>query len=304
MKSNLEIKKIIDITIKWILKTKSHLDSEKVKRPKQNGYKDDLDIWNKIAFEYFGKIENKNALNIFSWCKRNTHKFPTIVKSKISKFDDSFMEVENVTEQEIVLDLDQKDLEVIKKFIRFYEPRSKFNTDFANFLSERLQNFGIKCWLRTTGNAFKKKLSQKKSSPFTKVTVKEEYFHENFLKAKIRSAGIERINQSINVLAHGILNVSINNRINNDENTNFLDQKVTNRFTLAMCKSSLVNFYKISNDAFVDALATKNLCDHFLTENECGMNGYIQEISLSPFGYLLFSKIQVYINLFLKFLKA
>lgn len=52
---------------------------------------------------------------------------------------------------------------------------------FSNFLSEKLQNYGIKCWLKCNYNWLKKKSSQKTTSPFWKgifscVNCKKRFF--------------------------------------------------------------------------------------------------------------------------------
>lgn len=58
-------------------------------------------------------------------------------------------------------------------------------------------------------------------------------------------------------------------------------------------QSALRNFYKISNEAFLDALAVKNVTDQIFFDSKTHLKGYVQEICMSPFGFLLFSQIQV-----------
>ena len=52
---------------------------------------------------------------------------------------------------------------------------------------------------------------------------------------------------------------------------------------------------KISCDIFRDTEATKNLCDFLCVKlNEFDyLNGFVQEHSYNPFGFLLMSQIQV-----------
>lgn len=61
-----------------------------------------------------------------------------------------------------------------------------------------------------------------------------------------------------------------------------------------MMKSALIHYFKISNEVFIDALAAKNVTDQIYGESSSKLNGYIQEVSLSPFGFLLISQIKVY----------
>ena len=76
------------------------------------------------------------------------------------------------------------------------------------------------------------------------------------------------------------------------------DIKVINSKTLSKIKSEFVNRDKISNDVFQDAEAAKYIMDGLCLVENSKFYGYIQEISLSPFGFILTSYIQVK-NLFL-----
>lgn len=55
----------------------------------------------------------------------------------------------------------------------------------------------------------------------------------------------------------------------------------------------------MSNDVIVDCIAAKNLMDKLAVQlvndgKHYILNGYIQEISLDPFGFLVTSDIQVF----------
>lgn len=58
-------------------------------------------------------------------------------------------------------------------------------------------------------------------------------------------------------------------------------------------QSALRNFYRISNETYMDALAAKNVTDQIFFDSKTYLKGYVQEICMSPFGFLLFCQIQV-----------
>ena len=59
---------------------------------------------------------------------------------------------------------------------------------------------------------------------------------------------------------------------------------------------------KILSDIFRDTEATKNLCDFLCIKlNDFdSLNGFVQEHSYNPFGFLLMSQIQVNLSIILK----
>lgn len=61
-----------------------------------------------------------------------------------------------------------------------------------------------------------------------------------------------------------------------------------------MIKSEAVSRSRISNEVFIDSSATKTITDTMCLASKSNIQGYIQEIGLDPFGFLLFSDIQVY----------
>jgi hypothetical protein len=58
-------------------------------------------------------------------------------------------------------------------------------------------------------------------------------------------------------------------------------------------KSSLLHFYKISNEVFIDAQAAKNITDQIFSDSNSQLKGFLHDVSLDPFGYLLISQVQV-----------
>lgn len=63
-------------------------------------------------------------------------------------------------------------------------------------------------------------------------------------------------------------------------------------------KSEFFHRYRISSDIFIDAIATKTIFDS-LNSSSGKVTGFISNIGLSPFGFLLFSEFQVIFLLFL-----
>ena len=132
---------------------------------------------------------------------------------------------------------------------------------------------------------------------------------------QIRCVGEDRKKQAENLMIYGSTNVQSDNVLYNYENDQskyhmfvylsvcfvdklllieiFKDLKVTNSKTLSKIKSEFVNRDKISNDVFKDAEAAKYIMDGLCLVGDSKFYGYIQEISLSPFGFILTSYIQV-----------
>ncbi|RNA18556.1 hypothetical protein BpHYR1_022731 [Brachionus plicatilis] len=238
---------------------------------------------------------------------RGPNSLPSIPESEEKiQIDDDFKSIDiNISKDEVA---------ILESFILIYDYSSQFNSSFSDFLSEKIQEKGFSCWVSCRSNRFKKRFSQKKKSPYwsgtyqydternkranhfsnelcVKVTFEKKNDHKKANKVN-KCSGYKRQRQSEIVMGNGIVSTIIEDTIHNQENQAFLDQKITSRFTLGMMKSALKHFYKISNEAFVDALAAINLTDQIFSESETHLKGYVQEISLSPFGFLMLSQIQ------------
>ena len=74
-----------------------------------------------------------------------------------------------------------------------------------------------------------------------------------------------------------------------------LDSKlVTKHATLRKIKQEYLTRNRISNDVFVDAQTTKLLMDNLLcSASKSNLKGFVQEIGLHPYGFLLLCDIQV-----------
>ena len=122
----------------------------------------------------------------------------------------------------------------------------------------------------------------------------EENVHSDFVQKNPRIIGDERKETWKNIMCIGTTNtmVSICPNINDTQ----ASQKL--RKSLSVIKSEFVNRFKISNDIFIDSQAAKFVIDRICSSLMLNGNikGYIQELRLNPFGFLLFSELQVRLN--------
>lgn len=65
-----------------------------------------------------------------------------------------------------------------------------------------------------------------------------------------------------------------------------------------MIKSEYNDLNRLSSDIYSDADLAKKMTDDLCLISKSELHGYIQEISLNPFGFLLISDIQVIIIIF------
>ncbi len=71
--------------------------------------------------------------------------------------------------------------------------------------------------------------------------------------------------------------------------------KTTKLNTLSKIKYEELHKDRLSTNFIDDVQAAKELCDNLCFKiNENGIDGFIREIQLDPFGFLLISDIQVY----------
>lgn len=68
---------------------------------------------------------------------------------------------------------------------------------------------------------------------------------------------------------------------------------MASRFALGMMRTEFFHRYRISSDIFIDAMATKTIFDQICMKINGNFKGFIQTIGLCPYGFLLFSEIQV-----------
>lgn len=76
-----------------------------------------------------------------------------------------------------------------------------------------------------------------------------------------------------------------------------LSSKPENRHVLKNMRSEFRNRFKVSSDICIDAIASKTIFETLAKKitGNIKINGFIQNIGLDPFGFLLMSAIQVMI---------
>ena len=135
------------------------LDSVTVARQSEN-------IWRKIGTRYYGIYDHKYSVNVYSWWKRDTNGFQTEFKKFLQK-KQSMNEPLLSENEKIKILIKPEEWLKIKKFVANLT-RKKFKSEFDGFLSEKIQEKGINCWLKCKWNWFKETNSKKKNSPFWK----------------------------------------------------------------------------------------------------------------------------------------
>ena len=331
--SDLSIDKLVKITVEvLLLNNLKTLDNINLSRKSDN-------IWSQLSYKYFNNYDYKNSLNVANWWKRNVKKYADIIKNIFvdQKIEHKHSFHNNSASKTVILKFNSTEFLSLKSFVGNYE-RPKFKSEFDDFLSEKIQNLGIKCWLKCKFNWFRNSnknnlnacwrgvfvcinhpnclnkfealmftnndlLNNSTTNNFFHIFEKELFtitlnyeqqtVHDTFLKKEIRCTGKKREEQNLEILQHGLTNSQTNNVIFNQMTPSFSTMKVTNRHTLKMIKSEFSNKNKISSDVFTDALAAKAVTDGLCLESNSNIEGYISEIGLYPFGFLLICDIQV-----------
>ena len=225
-------------------------------------------------------------------------------------------------EKEFNISFSPNEWEIISKFISKKE-RPYFLNSFCDKLSFKIQEHGIKCWLKVIYNWFKSESSQKRNSPYwsgkyicikkdcgciynTKIIkkpnnisdiqmeIKFNKFSDHLIinKPKENIAGSKRIQTAIELTASGINNYRAkNNLLNLTEQQDF---RPYNSNLLKQIKFEFKHQELISLNLFVDTEASKKLTIHLIPSpiTSC-LKGYVQDISMNPYGFILFSYIQV-----------
>ena len=167
MESKFNLNDLVQSTMKVLIK--NYLKDLNNSKPLRN-LKDRKNIFNQICIDIFGNnFEYKDCLRLHKWWLKNTNNFRNLIYEHTAKM--------NCSKKSIVLDLDVQDLKLLKNLIGDYKImktksciRRKFKKEFDNFISLKLQNLGLKCWLKCKSNWFKKNNSRKISAAFWKGT--------------------------------------------------------------------------------------------------------------------------------------
>lgn len=351
-KTNISFEKLLNITVELMIQN-SLKSLNDIPLTRNNGTNN---IWNLICLKYYDSVDYLKTVNIYNWYKRNTNNYAfqteLVVSELVQKNLAEPMETDKSSDsQKIVLPIQSREWNIFQSYIAIYNGRTKFKTEFTDILSEKIQNYGVNCWLKCEYNWFKATSSQKKSAPFwhgryvcvdPKCKLKFEAliedpindtekkqsvlifinyigvdYHEKKLIKKIRCFGLERDLQAKELLQEGTCNVIVNNIINNSlvntrygnfslisiidmhnfNNKTILEKKTTDCNVLGNIKHEFRNRNKISNEVFNDCEIIKLITDSMCLASQTTLNGYIHEIGLNPFGFLLISDIQVIIEI-------
>jgi hypothetical protein len=308
MKSIIDVQKLVNITIEEA-KNQGLITIDLSKKTQENS-----NLIKRICQKYFkDRLQLKHIVNICSWWKRNTYNFKNIVSKRLQISDN--------IEFKIQFDCDMWN-EKIVKLIGIYQ-RSKFKKDFDYFLNQKLKLIGFKCWFQCRYNWFSSLTSKNKSfywkgkynciDPTCNMKI-EAYIkdkidkNENvdiFIKVNgdcnhkeqvcktARSTGEERKSQANQIMSNGISICVSNNTLTNkyDKPLKYL---VTNNKTLSKIKEEFLNQNKLSKEILIDAKLTKQVFDFMYHKIDyTNIEGYIHELTLDPFGFLLISDLQV-----------
>ena len=157
MKSDIRLEELIEITIElMILNSIKSLDDQKISR------KDQKNIWNQICSKYFNDgYTFKDAVNLRSWWERNTCDFRKLLIRKMhgkemrisGENDDEKTISKSIKKSQFFIKLSFNEWFNVQSLIGKYK-RKKFKSGFDDFLTERLQNLNVKCYLRCKYNWF------------------------------------------------------------------------------------------------------------------------------------------------------
>ncbi|CAF0945818.1 unnamed protein product [Brachionus calyciflorus] len=307
---NIDIKKIAEITLD-LMHQMDVQDPSIINLEKHSN-----NFWFIIASKYFKDTYFKKALNLYSWFDCDTFGF----KSLLLKLRDS--ETKNHSDYFKIF-FNNNEWLVAKNYISGQTKRLRFLRKFDVMLSLKIRELKINCSLRSINNYFKKHQSQKSDCPFWRGNYKcifencgkfkiwiqekpndnEKIQVEFMITKKLIShgpiveteqiRGKERVSLAKEILSEGLEAVRSRNvieRICLDNN----NVKPLSNDVLSKIKNEYVHRNRISNDIFVDALATKQIYSNVAISLKTGkISGFLQEINMDPFGVLFVSEIQV-----------
>ena len=232
-----QLGKLINITVESIIKQSliDRIDDIMVTRlPTLDN------IWNEICFKYYGKVEYVKACRIYMLWKRNAQDFSNICKTLAKNFYYAKFSSNNL----IIIPVKNEEWNILQTYKSFFKERCKFNIEFTNWLSQKLQDHGIYCWLRCKSNWFKQDGSRKQASAFWKgtyectskcgniyeafivnqildksvmifVTPLIQFTHIEKVPKRLRCSSSIRENQAKNILLNGFSSAKADNVLHN-----------------------------------------------------------------------------------------
>jgi hypothetical protein len=227
MKESFEkIEKLVDITCR-ILKKNSFTSLENIRCPRS------IDLNNplyQIAYEYFGEFNYKKAYSVYKYWKRND-----LFKSSVLDI------MKEDSKNKLKITINSYEWDIIKTYIRQYNNRLKFCREFDNFLSQKMQEKGINCWLKCSHNYLSPSKTNniwrgvyycqdnqclnKYTAKIVKTDTTELYIevecdilngHSEKIQKKIFCRGEKRETLALNLMSSGIYNVETENSLFNE----------------------------------------------------------------------------------------
>ncbi|CAF1061763.1 unnamed protein product [Brachionus calyciflorus] len=279
-----------------------------IKFPKLS--RSDDNVWSKISENYFGIKSHANALIIFTWYRRNTQNFAKNVEIEIEnslKADPLKCDTENFENIEIIFTKSD-----FNRFKVSGTERKRLLVDFEEAINIKLSQQGFNCYFRNNYNWFKKENDSKKKEIWSGLYTCIEPSCSNFIKTsildrnkenitvfvlysgindhekinkKLRVSGIERKKLGIRLKADGVLNTLYEMNYNKSSKVQLK--------TLQKIKNELDNKFRLSRDLIFDLKATKILSENIGISTNSEFKGFVHNICLDPYGFLLMSDIQV-----------
>lgn len=142
--TQINLNKLFTITVNVMLKHSiTDLACFKMKKSDQSN------IWNVICFEYLNSYDNLFSKTLYNWWHRDTNKYNSIVKNRLS-----FL-CEISSDKTIIIEIESEKWIEMEKNIGNYNNRKTFKVHFHDFLSQKVQENGINCWFKCKFNWFR-----------------------------------------------------------------------------------------------------------------------------------------------------
>ncbi|CAF0843732.1 unnamed protein product [Brachionus calyciflorus] len=265
----INLPRLVDITFKFLITNKISPDEMIGSARGENN------IWGRLSIEFFGEFSFTDSMFIQTLWKRDKDAFKTLVterfnlRSEIKKNDKKQV-------SDILIELENKNPEDFVKEDK--DGREWLSAEFSSFISQKVQNSGIKCWLKCNYNWLRKKDGRKKGNywngKYSCISCKNEfklwisrekslYLHlkpliftgkhsEFILPKEKRITDHARLQLSYKIKSVGIANFRAENTFENEYINYGKIRKISSEFT---------HRNRLFNEVRIDADALKNSFD-------------------------------------------
>ncbi|CAF0980134.1 unnamed protein product, partial [Brachionus calyciflorus] len=314
---DIDLEKLLRITIETL--NEEGIDFKKIPKVSRS----EQNVWTKISEKYniYGvsrDVINTDAFLFHQWFVRNTNNYRNKIKSEINEpFSNDFNNnlTGNKSLESILIVYDYAEF---KKFKISNSIRSSLLIDFEEELNAKLRVYGFNCYFRCIYNWFKKNSSRKKQSPIWKGLYKciepncsayikpilrtdsekkiliEIYYselnHHQLVFRPNRISGDERKKLAYQLKAEGVSNFS------NMEIVSSLSKKEpVKKNTLYKITNEFDHRFRITRDLIYDLKAIKLSCKYLGLPIKSNFSGFVHNLSIDPYGFLLMSEMQCFI---------